>query len=418
MPSTRVLTSIAVMAAAVAVAGSLRADGSIFKRMGWEYTGEPLEMTGQRGVVWIHEDGTVDLHVQSSYAGAADEFAWVIPVPALPTVSEGSGDFLDDLDRATAPRFTYERCYYPCPDYSGGDADADADSPGVPPGDPVVVWDEGQVGILDYSIVSATHPEDLLAWLTDNGFAGIEGMDPVIAEYVRDGFYFFAARIRPGEDTASGISPVVFTLPEGTEPMFPMRITSLMPVESVPVTLWVIARDVHAPRNYSYRVVESSRLSIEAYLAQVEEISALEGGRTFVPQFARGFGWEEGYYYQDASDEMQAVANQGWTVSRHHANLVPARMTEDVLFEPAPELRVNDRFVVPCDEVVREVCGEDGEVLFTSGGGACSIGPESTGPAWLSVVLMVGALVVHRLVLARRRAPRPPGRRGGTAPPP
>ena len=54
----------------------------------------PVDQSGEN-VLFSAIDGVVTAHVQIQCQGPADQFAWVVPLPALPTVSVGVQEVLD-----------------------------------------------------------------------------------------------------------------------------------------------------------------------------------------------------------------------------------------------------------------------------------------------------------------------------------
>ncbi len=62
---------------------------------------QPIDQNAER-IIFDVGDGEVTTHVQIQYAGAADAFAWIVPVSAVPTVEESSSALFDQLEQATA----------------------------------------------------------------------------------------------------------------------------------------------------------------------------------------------------------------------------------------------------------------------------------------------------------------------------
>ena len=66
---------------------------------------QPITQTGENIVFAIEDDGSIEAHVQVFYQGPADEFAWILPTPSLPTLAVGTDALFAQLELATAPRF-------------------------------------------------------------------------------------------------------------------------------------------------------------------------------------------------------------------------------------------------------------------------------------------------------------------------
>src|SRR5580658_1352469 len=57
----------------------------------------------QKAVI-LYDQGREDLVLQVKYEGPAEEFGWLVPVPALPEVKKGSMDCFYELSRLTQER--------------------------------------------------------------------------------------------------------------------------------------------------------------------------------------------------------------------------------------------------------------------------------------------------------------------------
>ncbi|MCZ7681385.1 MAG: DUF2330 domain-containing protein [Sandaracinaceae bacterium] len=60
---------------------------------------------GERILYAYNDDGTITTVVQIFYTGPSETFAWILPVPAEPTVDVGTDALFTALEGATAPRF-------------------------------------------------------------------------------------------------------------------------------------------------------------------------------------------------------------------------------------------------------------------------------------------------------------------------
>src|SRR5262245_47235490 len=64
----------------------------------------PVEQTGEN-IVFVMAQGVVEAHVQIQYNGDPARFAWLVPVPAAPTLSVGSEQLFLNLLNGTVPTF-------------------------------------------------------------------------------------------------------------------------------------------------------------------------------------------------------------------------------------------------------------------------------------------------------------------------
>src|SRR6185369_15001968 len=75
-------------------AGNVWPNGFVSSREQEGKIGEPK----QRAII-LHEQGHEEIILQAEYDGPAQEFGWLIPVPAPPKVSPDSMDCFHDLSR-------------------------------------------------------------------------------------------------------------------------------------------------------------------------------------------------------------------------------------------------------------------------------------------------------------------------------
>ena len=91
----------------------------------------------------------------------------------------------------------------------------------------VRVLDRQTAGLFDTVTLKSSDPAALLDWLSDNGFRSPTNMAPAIADYVRAGWVFVAARLH--DETADAAPrathPLVFTFPT-SKPVYPLRLTA------------------------------------------------------------------------------------------------------------------------------------------------------------------------------------------------
>jgi len=64
----------------------------------------PVDQTGEN-VLFVMDGETVEAHVQIQYTGDPMRFAWVVPMPAVPTVEVGSQLLFQNLLGGTVPSF-------------------------------------------------------------------------------------------------------------------------------------------------------------------------------------------------------------------------------------------------------------------------------------------------------------------------
>ena len=201
---------------------------------------QDIYQPSQKAVIFF-ADGREDLILSVRYEGNADEFAWVIPIPARPNVEVADPELFWELADLTRVRVGPE---------SGGLAPGmvSLEGPGVD------VLEEKVVGPYDVAILSAEDPAALVDWLNFNGYSFSEASEGIVAEYIRKGWYFVANKISTGE-AASGlaegtIEPLIVSF-ESDRIVYPLRITSVSSA-LCEVLLYVFTEQAVVPEEYQF----------------------------------------------------------------------------------------------------------------------------------------------------------------------
>ena len=211
-------------------------------------------------VLFVHDAVHVltRVWVEVRYSGPANDFAWVLPLPAKPKVGIGSSWLFDRLDLATAPRLVTtagadENCADEnCADYVArhGGNDGGSSDAGAPPRASSAAYNDGgcgggyggesagysvsgaaagewggrgqiadstatsaqsavagvellehdQTGPYDYDIIESKDPDALAQWLKSNGYAVPPQALPIIAAHVAKKHVFLAVRLKSGAE--------------------------------------------------------------------------------------------------------------------------------------------------------------------------------------------------------------------------
>ncbi len=254
---------------------------------------QPVDQQAERIVFAVNDDGTVTMAVQIVYAGAAEDFAWVLPLGSVPD-AESLDTFpqraLAALDANTGPTFQYPddpECY-------DGLFAEDAAAGGGPPGDrgDVDVHIREAVGPYDVAVIESDDPAALVAWLRDNDFRVTTAMEPYIRIYTEEGMKFLALRLQPGRDV-SEIEPFMFTMP-GQSPSIPIRLTALAAEPEMGIAVFVLGDMRYGPANWPDVDVDDDDIVWRPYVWPMEtNWTALvaravdeAGGQGFVTEFA------------------------------------------------------------------------------------------------------------------------------------
>jgi len=142
--------------------------------------------------ILVYDAGREDLILQVKYEGPVEEFGWLIPVPNLPTVQQGSMKCFYELSRYTQEHFEPRR---PRGRTNGGTLSA----AGMAEPEPVKVIEVKTVGAYEVAVLSTKDAGALEKWLAANNFYFPTNKTDVIDGYVKQEWYFIAARINLGK---------------------------------------------------------------------------------------------------------------------------------------------------------------------------------------------------------------------------
>ncbi|MBM4130560.1 DUF2330 domain-containing protein [bacterium] len=264
------------LALAGAVPGDARADGGYVSPYGF-----PVWEPGQ--TAFLRHDATAgieELSILPRFWGEPTDFAWLVPVPSLPEVTEADPELFRQLSALTAPVVRSRDSFWNCesrPDVLGGRGLGDGG---------VEIIDDEVIGIYRTQIVAATEADALTDSLTAWGFLH-EGnralVAPILAEYVADGWYFVAMSIdstaaaaprwpygKAAPDRAApdywypALQPMTFRF-AAAQPIYPLRISQISAGGYSPVSLYVAADGrVDFP---GARTLYANRLSVGEHAA-------------------------------------------------------------------------------------------------------------------------------------------------------
>lgn len=93
---------------------------------------------------------------------------------------------------------------------------------------PVEILDRHLAGVFETTTLTARDPSALRDWLNTNGYVLPKDVEPVIADYLRDGWVFVASKVRRDASSteAGSLHPLSFTF-AAKEPVYPLRLTGV-----------------------------------------------------------------------------------------------------------------------------------------------------------------------------------------------
>jgi hypothetical protein len=388
------------------------------------------DMESRRAVVWLRQT-TFEMMFQNRYSGSAADFAWVIPLPGVPTkVDQPSDGFLEDLDRFTAPMIENQQCVVPCVKYP----DAGALPGGTVPPPSITVWGSGVLGDLEYQVLSATSSQALITWLNTQGFQLPAALETLVNSYLSDGWVFFAAKIAAGASQPAAVPVVRFTFDRSTTPVvYPMRISAFNRTTPLDTLVWLISDEgTYLPDNYPVEKMTGSEHTHSSYATALDQAMAKNASTTFALQYAaRGTDdyRREMIYYQYGSSSVTEMAelldySKQLHVVRLRARLNPNGMTQDLkLIKTAQPEQLSGWYKTPCPGgVVYEPCTDDPMVQADAymprtddpmlqpdagpgtppapqadgDGGGCQLGPSVPAVSWLLLLLLPALGLLRR----------------------
>lgn len=281
---------------------------------------QPVDQAAEQIVFAVDDEANkIDMHVQITYEGDAEEFAWVVPVGGLPELFVSTDTLFSLIGQQTNKWFSLQyteegNCLNDM--QRGGDValstDSETDGGGFdeqPPSDPgVEVIEEAVVGPYDTVILLATDTEALLTWLQDNGYDIPDAVEPKLAPYVADGAHFVALKLAKDKE-AGDIAPLGLTY-SGTEPSVPIQLTSIAAAPDMPLQVTVFGNHRYVPDSYLHVQINEAAidwLSFGANYADVIGLAADEaGGHAFATDFAGEANQFEGWIWVDFDESRLA----------------------------------------------------------------------------------------------------------------
>ena len=260
-----------------------------------------VQMPGQKAIiVYDAESKREDLILSIKLLGTSPEAAWVVPVPSLPQVKAARPEWFVQLSDLTQPKVETTYTCFPCL--------IGAPAPGAERGG-VEVLSRERVGVYDVAVLSAEEPGALLKWLNKNGYTFPEEGLPILDAYLKEGWYFVATRVLPGEAAKleGDVQPLWLSF-KAERPVYPMRLTSLVK-QHMDVLIYVLADHRMEITDAQFRPEFAGDVTLKAVAAEGEELNALLTGRPYYVTKLRGWHYrpwdvdKDLYLQQAASDE-------------------------------------------------------------------------------------------------------------------
>lgn len=149
--------------------------------------------------ILVYDAGREDLILQVKYEGPVEEFGWLIPVPGLPTVQEGSMKCFYELSKYTQEHFE--------PRWQRGITDGGTlGAGGNAKPEPVKVIEITTIGAYKIAVLSTKDAGALENWLATNLFYFPTNKTDALDTYVKQHWYFIAVKVNLGQGLLGTIS--------------------------------------------------------------------------------------------------------------------------------------------------------------------------------------------------------------------
>ncbi len=251
--------------------------------------GVPVDQTGEN-ILFVIDATSVEAHIQIQYDPEtdADAFAWLVPLTAVPEFSVGSDPLFQALLRATVPTYGLNNNFCVDPDDDGGNGFSvkfDSGSPSPPD-----IEFQDVVGAFEITVLSDDSAADVMTWLGENGYTQDPAAEPIIQEYLDEGFLFAAFKLHHEAEVAE-IHPVVLRF-DGTEPCVPLRLTRIAAADDMDVRAFFLGNARTVPTNYRHVLVNPLKIDwlnfADNYKAVITKAvdAFMADGRAFVTEYA------------------------------------------------------------------------------------------------------------------------------------
>jgi hypothetical protein len=261
------------------------------------------------------ERNEVEMHVQITYSGPAEDFSWIVPVPADPELSITSSAMFTRLAQATQPRFNLNLVEEgKCRD--GGEIGRGLSNE-MAMGDaaPSSSFDSGSVDVVDQEMVGpyesvtlqASNTDGLLAWLGENGYDIPDTMEAALAPYVAQNAYFVALKLRKNAD-AGDLAPLALRYP-GDKAMVPVQLTSISATPDMRMEAYVLADTRAVPESYLHVKINEAAIDWWSHGSNYDDVitqAANEaGGHAFATDFYGSANDVNQFWEEDAFNEAR-----------------------------------------------------------------------------------------------------------------
>ena len=185
-------------------------------------TDEDSGVSVQQETAAISWDGQTERIVMSMSAlSSAGDAGLLIPTPAPADVELAEAGVFEELEDLIAPQVQVEYHWWP----RGDDALSGVPPPGA---GQVEVLEQVDLGPVEATVLSATEPDALAAWLDEHGYVMDDALASALSPYVTEGWYYVAVRLTSSDDLTGTLPPLDITF-DSSAVVYPMRMSAAAP---------------------------------------------------------------------------------------------------------------------------------------------------------------------------------------------
>ena len=229
----------------------------------------PVDQTGEN-ILFVMAGDYTEAHIQIQYdpSSTAPEFSWLVPLTEVPEFGIGSELLFDAVLGSTVPRYgfnTTTTCSDPTGDTAGGLTGGGGSTGGfgtsgegdTDDGGPEILLEE-VVGAFEITVLSGDNLAEIKTWLDENGYAQDENADPILEEYLNEGYIFAAFKLTNDAETAE-IHPITLRFPND-EACIPIRLTRIAAVDDMDIRSFFLSDNRVVPSTYKHVLVNPLKL--------------------------------------------------------------------------------------------------------------------------------------------------------------
>lgn len=250
--------------------------------------------------------------VKAHWVNEYNGFAWVIPLPSEPQISEVDVDLFTDLAHLSAPLYAGGGCGGP---FSSGGTLGDSNGYGR---DYYNIISYDTIGFLGTVLIHTNTADSLTSWLNSNNYVAVAGAETMFEDYIsRNWNYFFIARSDTTQQSSYESVGITFTFSSDTL-VYPMKISSL---SSLATSLYLYVIGEHkmffddAELEYANRISKKELDSIEkaypilhGYIKEGDYITKLKKEYTYASEMSSDIS-----IYQSPDDtEYHKISDKYW----------------------------------------------------------------------------------------------------------